>query len=148
MPNFSSPSDTSVQKIITAKHSAKSDVHFSHNLFERSRQALERSQLNKLTHNEALQLLKQTEDTIWQLDISMATYGYSFTPEIHKQILELREELAGTITGKFDILNIRLAAITKLGNKKLSKPEISTMQAIIDELMAVSKQAEKIHVKP
>jgi hypothetical protein len=84
---------TTDDKLKMAKQSAKSEINDSKNIFKISREALKDPQLNKLGQKDAAQLLRQIEKTVRQIDLSVATYGYSFTPEIHQKVLKLRENL-------------------------------------------------------
>jgi hypothetical protein len=119
------------------KDIANSQRAISADLYKHSLEALKKPQLEKLTYKEALALIKQTEETVQQIDISLATYGYSFLPEIHKEILILREKLDNAVEANPHLIGIRLSAVSSRANNKLLKVEVSAMQKLINELIAV-----------
>jgi hypothetical protein len=97
----------------TAKHISQENPKIKDNLLEISKQALAKPRLDKQTYSDVNQLLIQTEQAIAQVDMAIAIYGNSFTPETHKWALDVREALSQCITGRISILSIRLCAASK-----------------------------------
>jgi hypothetical protein len=89
----------------------------------------------------------QTERTIDQLDLAIETYGYSFTPEVHKGTLDVREMVSQAITGKIQVLTIRLAAVSNLSGKTLNDETANGLNKVIDELIAAATKANNINPK-
>jgi hypothetical protein len=102
--------------------------------------------VKKQTYGEVNQLIVQIERAIQQLDLSIETYGYSFTPEVHKWALDVREAISQAITGKAGVLNIRLAALAKAGSR-LDNQAIKGLEEIVDELLAAAKRARKVKLE-
>jgi hypothetical protein len=130
-----------------AKHISLEDPKVKSNLFDNSREALNKPALKKLSYGEANELIVQTERTIQQLDTAISAYGYSMTPEVHKWALDVREKLSQAITGKETILSIRLGAASKRPGSKLSKDDQRGLEKILDELVKVGFEAKNVKVE-
>jgi SHS2 domain-containing protein len=127
-----------------AKHISQEDEKLKSNLFKLSKEVLKKPQINKQAYEDIYQLILQTERSIGQIDLALSTYGYSFTPEVHKWALDVREALSQTITGEIPILSIRLAATSKKSGNKLSHSDIIGVKEMLDKLVEVGKLAEKM----
>lgn len=136
------PSELKAQ---AAKHISQSFSNGDNNLYSLSRQALAKPQFKKQTYGEINQLIVQTERAIQQLDLSIETYGYSFTPEVHKWALDLREAISQAITGKIAVLSIRLEAASKNAEHKIDSLAAEGLSEIVDQLIATAKNSR--HVK-
>jgi hypothetical protein len=123
-----------------AKHIFQEDSSSKNNLFGVSKKALAAPRLNKQTYRDVNELVIQTERAIGQVDMAIATYGYSFTPETHTWALAVRESLSQTITGQIPILSIRLAAVSKSADDKLRRSDKEGLEALIKRLLRVGKQ--------
>jgi hypothetical protein len=134
-------------KAQTAKHISQSFSNGDTNLYSLSRQALAKPRFKKQTYSEANQLIAQTERTIQQLDLSIETYGYSFTPEIHKWALDLREAVSRAITGKIAVLSIRLEAASKNADKKINDLAAEGLSEIVDQLLAAAKTSRRVKLE-
>jgi len=130
-------------KAKSAKHISQQDKSIKRDLLNLSTQALKKPQIKKQTYNDANQLILQTERCIRQVDLAIATYGYSFTPEVHKWALDVREGLSQAITGSIPVLSIRLAAASSEANKKLKPSLEDGVKGIVDELIAVGRKTKK-----
>jgi frataxin-like iron-binding protein CyaY len=131
----------------SAKYIAQSQKSINHNLLSLSRHALKKAEINKQTVSDANQLILQTERAIQQIDLAVATYGYSFTPEIHKWALEVRETISQALTDKIAVFNIRLAAITNNRDKPLDKQARAGFLEVVNELLAAGLKAKNIKVE-
>jgi hypothetical protein len=134
-------------KAKAAKHISQADKSVSNNLFQLSAQALRKPSLAEQTFADANQLLLQTERALQQLDLAISTYGYSFTPEVHKWALDVREMTSQAITGKIPVLSIRLAASSKIAGNKLDKLASSGLQEIVDELIKAGRKAKRVKLE-
>jgi hypothetical protein len=124
--------------------SSRRDSHIKNNLYDVSRKALLSPNLDKQTYRDINELILQTERAIGQVDMAIATYGYSFTPEIHTWALDAREHLSQTITGQIPILSIRLAAVSKSAGDKLCESDMEGVKTLISRLLKVGKQAQTL----
>jgi len=134
-------------KAKAAKHISQTDKQLKGDLFNVSKEALRKPKLDKQSYNDVSQLLIQTEHAIRQIDLAIATYGYSFTPEIHKWALDVREGVSQAITGKLSILSIRLAAISKNSDKLLDESTSSGFKDTVNELIAAGQKAKNVKVE-
>jgi hypothetical protein len=131
----------------TAKHLSQTDKQIQSNLFNLSSEALKKINLPKQTNSDINQLITQTERAIRQIDLAIATYGYSFTPEIHKWALDVREAISRAVTGKLTILDIRLAAASKRGDKPLDKLARDGFSETVQELIEAGRKAKNVKVE-
>jgi predicted unusual protein kinase regulating ubiquinone biosynthesis (AarF/ABC1/UbiB family) len=132
------------RQIKAAKQLAESKLETEDQPLSLSIELLKQPKIDKLSYLEAEQLLAQIEITVRRIDSSIATYGYSFTPEIHKASLALREKLEQTATGKRALLSIGLTAASSKASSKLSLAEQDSLLEITNELIRIAKQADKL----
>jgi uncharacterized membrane protein YccC len=131
-------------KAKAAKQIAFSDEKINKNLQKLALQALKKPDYKKQTYAEANELINQIQNSIYQVDIAIATYGYSFTPEAHKWSLDVREGLSQSITNESPIISIRLAARSQHADDKLGNREIKSLSRVVDELINCGQLAEKV----
>jgi hypothetical protein len=125
-----------------AKHISQETDTKSRDLFRIATSALEAPKLTKQSYADMNDLILQTERTIQQLDMAIATYGYSFTPETHQWGLKLREQLSQAITGKIPILGIRLKAASSHGDECIKQSDADGLTQLIPALLSVGKNAQ------
>jgi tellurite resistance protein len=142
--NTKSTKGSAEKKLKIAKNVAESDIKSSPEFSKLLNESLKHPQLNNLTYKEAFKLIQQISETVRQIDVSVATYGYSFTPEVHKKVLQSRERLDNVTTSKLSVLDIRLNADSGKSGTKISKEDAFSIQEIIKELLAIGGQVEKI----
>jgi hypothetical protein len=130
-----------------AKHISQDDPAIKEHLFELAQDALQEPKIDQLVYKEVNELILQTERAIRQIDLAVATYGYSFTPEVHHWALGVREQLSQSITGELPVLSIRLAAASKNADDKLNNHDRKGIEELIDRLIKVGKKAKDITVK-
>jgi UDP-N-acetylglucosamine transferase subunit ALG13 len=130
-----------------AKHLSQSEKLIKSDLFNLAAEALKKIDLGKQTNSEVNQLILQTERSIRQIDLAISTYGYSFTPEIHKWALDVREAISHAITGKLAILDIRLAAASRRSDKPLDKLARDSFGETVEELIDAGRQAKNAKVE-
>jgi hypothetical protein len=80
---------------------------------------------------------------VGQIDMAIAVYGYSFTPETHRWTLEVREVLSQCVTGRITILYIHLSSISRAIDEKLRPADHEGISRLIKELIAVGKIANE-----
>jgi hypothetical protein len=127
----------------TAKHISQKEVTIRSTLFATSRQALSDIQLSKQTYGEMDELITQAERSLDRIDMALAIYGYSFTPETHEWALSVRESLSRCIVGKLPILSIHLSSISGSVNSKLRSTDREGISEIVSELVEVGIRADK-----
>jgi hypothetical protein len=133
-------------KAKAAKQIAVSEEKINKNLQKLALQALKKPEYKEQTYSEASELISQIQGSISQIDIAIATYGYSFTPEVHKWALEIRESLSQTITNESPIISIRLASRSKHSQDKLDDREVMSLTHIVEELINCGQLTEKVSV--
>lgn len=127
----------------TAKHISQEDPRLKNNLFTVSRKALASPELSKQTYRDINELISQTESAIREIDLTIATYGYSFTPEVHKWALDVRESLSQSITGQMPLLAIRLCAVSKVVDNKIKKSDRAGVEELIKKLVKVGSMTTR-----
>jgi heme/copper-type cytochrome/quinol oxidase subunit 2 len=135
------------KKLQIAKRLSESELTTSEARFKHSIKALKAVRLKSLVYKEAFEVVKQTEETVRRLDIIVATYGYSFMPEIHNQVLMLREKLNNALADNLHLIAIRFNASSPKAGTKLSKLEITTMQKLVDEIISIGELAHNLKGK-
>jgi hypothetical protein len=128
-----------------AEQIAESEPAIRENLLATSSKALSSPSYDKQTSGEARQLIEQVEDTVEQIDLTISTYGYSFTPELHKWALDLREKLSQTVVGKPPVLDLRFTPGNKEA-KKLTKAESKALSEIVKEVLLCAKKAKNVKI--
>jgi hypothetical protein len=129
------------------KQISQSIDHSNGDLFLLSREALKKPAFGKQSYFEANELIVQTENTIRHIDLAIATYGYSFTPEVHKWALDVREAITNAITQKIEVLGIRLAAASKNAQKPLDKNAAAGFEQTVRKIIDVGKMAQNVKVE-
>lgn len=130
----------------SAKHIYQENPKVKRNLFRIAGAALDKPVVAKQTYRDVNELILQTERSIDQLDMAIAIYGYSFTPEVHKWALDIRENLSQTISGKLAILSIRLAAVSKDIDVPVRANDVVGIMKLIQEITAVARHANDLEV--
>jgi hypothetical protein len=126
-----------------AKHFSQEDPALKNNLYETASKALKNPQLAEQSYRDINDLVLQTERSVEQVDMAIAVYGYSFTPEVHQWALRLREQLSQTITGQIPILSVRLMAASSRGDSPIGKTEKDGVRQMLKNLLAVGEQASQ-----
>jgi hypothetical protein len=130
-------------KTKVAAHLARSDPKIHENLFQISENALREPEISRQNYEESEELIKRVDESVKNIDIALATYGYSFTPEVHKWALNIRESLSQTLTGNLSILSIQLAASEKIKHNKISPEDAETLKQITDALLKIGESTKK-----
>jgi hypothetical protein len=126
-----------------AKYIFQEDTEVKSDVLKNVRTALEKPKFSKQKYSDINELILQTERAIGQIDMAIAIYGYSFTPEVHKWALQVREKLSQSLTNKIFILTMRLAASSKQADGKLKRSDSKGLEALTSDLLKVEKLANE-----